>query len=67
MRIGSLIDEVLLVRKVLEHLGRWSDKYSGRPPPTNDRICRKMDGIKLGRLISVFSYVRKFDTKFVKR
>jgi len=33
MRIISFIDEAQVIRRILEHLGLWSDKPRGKPPP----------------------------------
>lgn len=33
MRIVSFIDEAQVIRKILEHLGLWRDRPSGKPPP----------------------------------
>lgn len=35
MRIISFIDEAQVIWRILEHLGLWSDKPSGKPPPVN--------------------------------
>ena len=33
MRIIALIDDPGLVRRILEHLGRWAPEATGRDPP----------------------------------
>jgi hypothetical protein len=33
MRVISLIDDPAVVRRILEHLGRWAPKLAGRDPP----------------------------------
>jgi len=36
MRIVSFIDDFLIVKKILEHLGLWENKQSSSPPNNSE-------------------------------